>query len=653
MTERAEHSDPTSLFELGVLLGRGSFGYVYAGRSVATSEAVAVKQVFLEKGESLEDIENEIAILAHVSHANVVKYMGSYYHGSALWIIMELCAGGSVTDLLDVLEAPLPEPAIAYIVAQSLAGLAYLHAHKTIHRDIKGGNILLTAAGAVKLADFGVSGTLRDTFSRRNTFVGTPYWMAPEVIMEQGYDGKADVWSLGITCFEMAQLLPPYADVHPMRVLFMVPKRDPPTLDDPHAWSPAFAEFLADALTKEPRSRPSAGSLLDHPFLTQHNSNEGAAAVVQLIAQAKEVQAEAEAREAARAEARKKRQDDIKAQIRAEDDHAADGGSSGSSGESSSDMGTVRYDGTTGSHFDSVLGMGTVVGLDTMSNQAFIIDHEDEPSYLRSSVSTYDQAELEGHLAELGLAPPAASSSALAKLDEDDRLILQFSSASTNNNNNNGPSPEVIKNAKTRPVPSPLGNSNPNLVAAAAAAAAALNPSSSSSSSSSAQEPGSPARSGTVRFVKTTETISGDAMSLANTIRMGGTVRLPFLDLAMLDPDVLVQPDTDPMSTRSNVLQTVQSLSSQDLDLTDFWADGYVRNLIKSLSAATAARTAAASHSPSHLPPAQRQAASASRPSLAAKVALKRDAQRRDVVNARTDRIIHDLKATLKTILRV
>jgi serine/threonine protein kinase len=180
---------------------------------------------------------------------------------------MEYCGGGSVSDICNILESGLREDQIALVCREALKGLHYLHSVHKIHRDIKGGNILLTDAGDVKLADFGVSAQLFSTFSKRNTFVGTPYWMAPEVIQENTYDGKADIWSLGITAIEMAEIVPPNSDVHPMRVLFMIPRDPPPRLQDKKAWSLLFHQFLKDCLVKDPNKRPTAEKLLQHKFV--------------------------------------------------------------------------------------------------------------------------------------------------------------------------------------------------------------------------------------------------------------------------------------------------------------------------------------------------------------------------------------------------
>lgn len=180
---------------------------------------------------------------------------------------MEYCGGRSISDITKALDHGLQEFQIAIICRESLKGLKYLHKMYKIHRDIKGGNILLTDKGQVKLADFGVSAKLIGTFSKRNTFVGTPYWMAPEVILEEPYDGRADIYSLGITAIEMAEMYPPNSDVHPMRVLIMVQKNATPRLKQRDKWSPEFHDFLQKCFIRDPKTRPTAEMLLKHPFV--------------------------------------------------------------------------------------------------------------------------------------------------------------------------------------------------------------------------------------------------------------------------------------------------------------------------------------------------------------------------------------------------
>ncbi|KAH8726283.1 kinase-like domain-containing protein [Phaeosphaeriaceae sp. PMI808] len=259
-----EAIDPTTLFTKQECIGGGSFGKVYKGLDRRTGHTVAIKVIDVENAEDeVEDIMGEIMILSGMSSPYVTRYYGSYLHGSDLWIVMEFCSGGSCADLMK--PGFVAEAEIAVIVKELLQGLMYLHDDGKLHRDIKAANILVGASGQVKLADFGVSGQLSATMTKKNTFVGTPFWMAPEVIKQSGYDGKADIWSLGITALELANGEPPYADIHPMKVLFLIPKNPPPQLSG--NFSPAFKEFIDLCLRKDPRERPTAKQLLQTSFV--------------------------------------------------------------------------------------------------------------------------------------------------------------------------------------------------------------------------------------------------------------------------------------------------------------------------------------------------------------------------------------------------
>ncbi|POS86363.1 hypothetical protein EPUL_000569 [Erysiphe pulchra] len=253
--------DPETLFTKQNCIGGGSFASSVDKR---TGQAVAIKVIDVENAEDeVEDIIQEIAILSELHSPYVTQYYGSYLKGSDLWIIMEFCAGGSCGDLMK--PGLIGEEYISIIMRELLLGLEYLHSDKKLHRDIKAANVLLGSNGQVKLADFGVSGQLSATMTKKNTFVGTPFWMAPEVIKQSGYDHKADMWSLGITALELANGEPPYSDIHPMKVLFLIPKNPPPELEG--SFSKAFKEFIELCLQKDPRKRPSARELLKHPFV--------------------------------------------------------------------------------------------------------------------------------------------------------------------------------------------------------------------------------------------------------------------------------------------------------------------------------------------------------------------------------------------------
>ncbi|XP_077093168.1 STE20-like serine/threonine-protein kinase isoform X4 [Siphateles boraxobius] len=281
--------NPEEEWEIVGELGDGAFGKVYKAQNKETGILAAAKVIDTKTEEELEDYMVEIEILASCDHHYIVKLLDAFYYESKLWIFIEFCAGGAVDAVMLELERPLTEPQIRVVCKQTLEALVYLHENKIIHRDLKAGNILFTSDGDIKLADFGVSAKNTKTLQRRDSFIGTPYWMAPEVVMcetskDRPYDYKADIWSLGVTLIELAQIEPPNHEMNPMRVLLKIAKSEPPTLAAPSRWSPEFSDFLRKALDKNVDNRLSALQLLQHPFVS---NVEDSKPLRELIAEAK------------------------------------------------------------------------------------------------------------------------------------------------------------------------------------------------------------------------------------------------------------------------------------------------------------------------------------------------------------------------------
>ncbi|XP_061708749.1 myosin-IIIb-like isoform X4 [Cydia pomonella] len=281
-------ADPRDRFTLQELIGEGTYGEVYCARDKKSGRRVAVK-ILENITENIEEIEEEFLVFRDLSsHPNIPEFFGLFLKRGVcsdddqIWFVMELCTGGSVTDLCAGIRehgSNLTEPQLAYVLRGTVRALTHLHAHRCMHRDVKGHNILLTENGEVKLVDFGVSSHLAATAARRNTSVGTPYWMAPEVIaceqqLDQSYDCRCDVWSVGITAIELAEGEPPLSGLHPMRALFQIPRNPPPTLAHPELFSSQLADFIAECLVKDMNQRPFARELLEHPLLLAVSSFE-------------------------------------------------------------------------------------------------------------------------------------------------------------------------------------------------------------------------------------------------------------------------------------------------------------------------------------------------------------------------------------------
>eukprot|EP00162_Nutomonas_longa_P015574 comp22353_c0_seq3/m.53937 comp22353_c0_seq3/g.53937 ORF comp22353_c0_seq3/g.53937 comp22353_c0_seq3/m.53937 type:complete len:449 (+) comp22353_c0_seq3:31-1377(+) len=285
LNELISKEDPRKLFNVGKKVGEGSSGTVYLGTRKSDNFPIAIKSRVFDAKVDVKHVENEIYMMKINKHPNVVEYIDTFITGEELWIVMEYVSGGALTDLLSLCE--MSEPQIAKICKEILIALEYLHENNRIHRDIKSDNVLMGEDGKVKLADFGYCAQLIDSKDHRKSMVGTPYWMAPEVIRGFEYDCKVDIWSLGIAAIEMAEGEPPLLDYHPLRALFLIATRGSPTLKEQAKWSDTFKDFLRVCLDMEPDRRYSAQQALQHPFLALSCTQEEIVPLVKRTMQSK------------------------------------------------------------------------------------------------------------------------------------------------------------------------------------------------------------------------------------------------------------------------------------------------------------------------------------------------------------------------------
>eukprot|EP00045_Choanoeca_perplexa_P016769 m.230705 g.230705 ORF g.230705 m.230705 type:complete len:296 (+) comp17354_c0_seq7:3654-4541(+) len=288
LTKRAKTSNPRLDWKMLDALGAGTYGKVYRVEHKQSGDVAAAKVAELERKDQLYDFKEEMSILESRRHMNLTSLVECYwYNNKELWIVLELCEGGSLNDVCKRLDRQFTEDEVADINYQSLTGLAFLHDNLVIHRDINASNIMLSASGLVKIGDFGVAAILKSDRERRNTFIGSPNWLAPEVVRCENdkscsYDFKVDVWSLGAACMEMLEGKPPYSDLNPVKVVMkLATSAKPPSLQNPDAFSEAFQLFLARAMTVDPVKRPTSLELAQDDFCRDRPSRHQLAALLQ------------------------------------------------------------------------------------------------------------------------------------------------------------------------------------------------------------------------------------------------------------------------------------------------------------------------------------------------------------------------------------
>jgi len=284
LDELVSKGDPEEIYKDFVKIGEGAAGEVFLASNGTTGQKVAIKKMPLT-AQNAKLLTSEIHIMKESKHKNVVAFIDSFRIDTQLWVVMEYMGGGCLTEILEQVETcPMSEAHIAWVCKETLNGLKYIHKLHRIHRDIKSDNMLISSTGDIKIADFGYAAQLTEKKDRRNTIVGTPYWMAPELIRGQNYDQVVDIWSLGIMIIEMAEGEPPYMEFPPLRALFLITTKGIPDLKEADKWSREFKEFLSLTLQKDPSKRPSAVKLLKHEYLRKACKG---AELVQLVAKAR------------------------------------------------------------------------------------------------------------------------------------------------------------------------------------------------------------------------------------------------------------------------------------------------------------------------------------------------------------------------------